>query len=192
MQFSTVFHDFTASSIQSLVRQFGIPKTVVEIGVFEGHSTFNMTALFANQFKDYKHYAIDPYGESDDLPDDVVVKAGEVFCANLAEFELKDHIEFINKPSVLGLMNLYQRGVKADLIYVDGDHRAGAVMEDLVLGFQLLDTGGIILCDDCTFWRNEKLQNTPKLAVDSFVNCFYDRIELVPLPHGHQIAFRKK
>jgi len=192
MHFSTVFHDFTAASVQSLVRQFGVPKTVVEIGVFEGHTTFNMTALFSQQVSDYKHYAIDPYGESDDLPDDVVVKAGETFRANLAEFDLKGSVEFINKSSREALLDLYQRGVRADLIYVDGDHRADAVLEDLVLGFQLLDKGGVILCDDCVFWRNEKLQNTPKLAVDSFVNCFYDRIELIPLSHGHQVAFRKK
>ena len=67
MKFSTVFHDYTAMSVEWLVRQFGIPKTVIEVGVFEGHTTFNMTAMMASQVKDYKHYAIDPHAESDDI-----------------------------------------------------------------------------------------------------------------------------
>ena len=191
MQFSTVFHDYTASSVQWIVKQYGIPETVVEIGVFEGHTTFNMVAALAPQLATYKHIAIDPYGESDDLEEDVVSKAGSVFKSNLEEFELKDRIEFINKKSWDGLIDLHQRGMKADFIYIDGDHRAPAVLEDLVLSFNLLKKGGILLCDDCVFWRNEKLQNMPKLAVDAFVNCYLDKMELVPLPHGGQIAIRK-
>ena len=191
MQFNTVFHDYTAASVNWLVSQYGIPKTVIEIGVFEGHTTFNMTAMLAQQYKDYKHYAIDPHAESDDIEEDVVAKAGDTFRSNLAEFELKDRIEFINKKSWDGLIDLHQRGMKADFIYIDGDHRAPAVLEDLVLSFNLLKKGGILLCDDCVFWRNEKLQNMPKLAVDAFVNCYLDKMELVPLPHGGQIAIRK-
>lgn len=191
MKFSTVFHDYTAMSVEWLVRNYGVPKTVVEVGVFEGHTTFNMTAMMASQYKDYKHYAIDPYGESDDLEDEVVANAGKQFRENLEEFELKDHIEFINKTSWNGLMDLYNRGVKADLIYIDGDHRAATVLEDLVLSFQLIDKGGVILCDDCVVWYNEKLQNTPKLAVDAFIHAYWDKIELLRLPHGGQMAFRK-
>ena len=192
MKFSTVFHDYTAMSVERLVRNYGIPKTVIEIGVFEGHTTFNMTAMFASQYKDYKHYAIDPHAESDDIEEDVVAKAGETFKANLAEFELKDHVEYLNTYSWDGLMDLYQRGVKADLIYVDGDHRAATVLEDLVLGFKLLNNGGVMLCDDCVVWYNEKLQNTPKLAVDAFIHANWDKIEMLHLPHSAQIAFRKK
>lgn len=192
MQFSTVFHDYTAASVNWLVSQYGIPKTVIEIGVFEGHTTFNMTAMLAQQYKDYKHYAIDPHAESDDIEEDVVAKAGDTFRANLAEFELKDHIEYINDYSWNGLMNLYKRGVKADLIYIDGDHRAATVMEDLILSFKLIDKGGIILCDDCVAWYNEKLQNTPKLAVDAFIHCYWDKIDMLRLPHGAQLAFVKK
>lgn len=192
MHFSTVFHDYTAMSVEWLVRQFGIPKTVIEIGVFEGHSTFNMTNMFAQQIPDYKHYAIDPHEDSDDIEEDVVAKAGKTFRSNLEEFKYKDNIEYIPEYSWNGLMDLYTRGVKADLIYIDGDHRAATVMEDLVLAFKLIDKGGVILCDDCVAWYNEKLQNTPKLAVDAFIHCYWDKIDMLRLPHGCQIAFRKK
>lgn len=191
MHFSTVFHGYAEASVRALVEMHGVPGTVIEIGVFEGHTTFGMTSTFAPLYKDYKHYAIDPHGESDDLPDDVVLKAGQTFKENLAEFEYKDNIEFINKTSWDGLMDLYNRGVRADLIYIDGDHRAFTVMEDLVLSFRLLNPGGVLLCDDCTMWINPKLQNTPKLAVDSFMHAYWDKMTPVRLPHGDQIAIRK-
>lgn len=192
MKFDTVFHDYTEMSISWLVQQFGIPQTVIEIGVFEGHTTFNMTGFFAQQLPDYKHYAIDPHGESDDIEEDVVAKAGVRFRENLAEFPYKDNVEFLNKTSWEGLMELYNRGVQADLIYVDGDHRAATVLEDMILGFKILKKGGVMLCDDCVAWYNEKLQNTPKLAVDSFIHAYWDKIEMLRLPHGCQIAFIKK
>ena len=192
MHFNTVFHDYTEMSVTWLIQQFGLPKTVIEIGVFEGHTTFNMTGFLAQQLPDYKHYAIDPHGESDDIEEDVVVKAGEQFKQNLAEFQYKDNIEFLNTTSWEGLMELYNRGVEADLIFVDGDHRAATVMEDMVLGFRLLKKGGVMLLDDCISWYNEKLQNTPKLAVDSFTHAYWDKIDILRLPHGCQIAFVKK
>ena len=191
MKFTVLFHEFTQSSIQSLISQFGVPKTVVEIGLFEGNTTFNLTQFIASQYPDYKHYAIDPYGESDDLEEEVVESAEVLFKANLDEFEYKDNIEFINKSSHDALIELYNRGVKADLIYIDGDHRANAVLEDLVLSYNLLNEGGIILCDDCIAWRHERLQDNPKLAVDAFVSCYWDKVAVEQLPNGYQIALRK-
>ena len=194
MKFSVIFHDFAQSSIMSLVRQYGNPKTVIEIGVFEGNTTFNMTDQFGRYNNEYKHYAIDPFGVSDDLPENVVDDAGKQFVENLESYELKDRIEFLNTTSSKGLVELINRGVKADLIYVDGDHRAQTVLEDMVLGFQALAVGGIMLCDDCVSWKHtdnkiSKLQASPKLAVDAFVHCNWDRIEMLTLPNGWQTAF---
>lgn len=191
MKFTTLFHPFAQSSISSLINELGIPKVVIEIGIFEGNTTFNLTTEMVKECPDYKHYAIDPYGESDDLPDDVVEESGKLFKDNLEGYEFKDHIEFINKPSWDGLIELYNRGVKADLIYVDGDHRAPGVLEDLVLGFSILNKGGVLLCDDCVSWKHDKLQNNPKLAVDAFTHCYWDKIEIMNLPNGYQIAIRK-
>ena len=191
MEFGTVFHDHTAASINWLTQQYGVPKTVIELGVFEGHTTFNMTAMFASQYKDYKHYAIDPHEESGDLESDVVTQAGKTFRANLEEFDLKNHIEYIPEYSWNGLMDLYKRGVKADLIYVDGDHRSPGVLEDLVLGFKLLVPGGIMLCDDVNGWRADRLQDTPKLAVDSFIQCYWDKVDVIRMPVAYQLAFKK-
>lgn len=191
MKFTVLFHEFAQNSIQSLIAKYGAPKVVVEIGLFEGNTTFNLTQHLASINPQYKHYAIDPYGESDDLEEDVVESAETLFKSNLEKFQYKNNIEFMQMTSHDGLIELYNRGVKADLIYIDGDHRANAVLEDLVLSYNILNQGGIMLCDDCIAWRHERLQDNPKLAVDAFISCYWDKVAIEQLPNGYQIAIRK-
>ena len=192
-----MFHEFTQRSIQQLIGMYGSPKTVIEIGCFEGHTTFGLTEMLAQQNPKYKHYAIDPYDMSDDLPLDVLNEAGQLFMSNLEEFKYKDNVEFIHDTSWNGLLKLLHRGVKADLIYIDGDHRAETVLNDLVLAFGLVDVGGVILCDDCVSWKHQdsekryNLQSSPKLAVDNFIQCNWDKVEVLTLNNGYQTAFRK-
>ncbi len=192
-----MFHEFTQRSIQQLIGMYGPPRTVIEIGCFEGHTTFGLTEMLVQQNSNYKHYAIDPYDMSDDLPLDVLNEAGQLFMSNLEEFKYKDNVEFIHDTSWNGLLKLLHRGVKADLIYIDGDHRAETVLNDLVLAFGLVDVGGVILCDDCVSWKHQdsekryNLQSSPKLAVDNFIQCNWDKVEVLTLNNGYQTAFRK-
>lgn len=192
-----MFHEFTQRSVQQLIGMYGPPKTVIEIGCFEGLTTFGLTEIMVQQNPSYKHYAIDPYDMSDDLPLDVLNEAGQLFMSNLEEFKYKDNVEFIHDTSWNGLLKLLHRGVKADLIYIDGDHRAETVLNDLVLAFGLLDVGGVILCDDCVSWKHQdsekkyNLQSSPKLAVDNFIQCNWDKVEVLTLNNGYQTAFRK-
>ena len=197
MKYTVMFHEFTQKSIQQFIGMYGVPKTVIEIGCFEGHTTFGLTEMMAQQNPNYKHYAIDPYDMSDDLPLDVLNEAGQLFMSNLEEFKYKDNVEFIHDTSWNGLLKLIHLGVKADLIYIDGDHRAETVLNDLVLSFALIDVGGVILCDDCVSWKHQdkekryNLQSSPKLAVDNFIQCNWDKVEVLTLNNGYQTAFRK-
>ena len=192
-----MFHEFTQRSVQQLIGMYGPPKTVIEIGCFEGLTTFGLTEMMVQQNPKYKHYAIDPYDMSDDLPLDVLNEADQLFMSNLEEFKYKDNVEFIHDTSWNGLLKLLHRGVKADLIYIDGDHRAETVLNDLVLAFGLVDVGGVILCDDCVSWKHQdsekryNLQSSPKLAVDNFIQCNWDKVEVLTLNNGYQTAFRK-
>lgn len=192
-----MFHEFTQRSVQQLIGMYGPPRTVIEIGCFEGLTTFGLTEMLVQQNPNYKHYAIDPYDMSDDLPLDVLNEAGQLFMSNLEEFKYKDNVEFIHDTSWNGLLKLLHRGVKADLIYIDGDHRAETVLNDLVLAFGLVGVGGVILCDDCVSWKHQdsekkyNLQSSPKLAVDNFIQCNWDKVEVLTLNNGYQTAFRK-
>jgi hypothetical protein len=191
MKFTLIFHDHLQSSITTLIKKFGCPSVVIEIGVFEGNTTFNLTSSIIPVVPTYKHYAIDPYNFSADLKDDQVKNAEALFRDNLENYEHKDNIEFMHMSSKDALLKLYAQGVKANLIYIDGDHRAATVLEDLVLGFNLLQTGGVMLCDDCVSWKSDRLQDNPKLAVDAFISCYWDKVVVEQLDNGFQIAIRK-
>ena len=191
MKFTTIFNDHIKTSITHLFNNYGVPRSLIEIGVFEGYTTFNLVDSIVPIWPDYLHYAIDPHGDSDDLPDQVVLDAGRCFKDNLETFSHKAHIEYMPMTSWQALTNLIYRGLTVDFIYVDGDHRASTVLEDLVLGFHVLKPGGIMLCDDAIAWRHQDLVNNPKLAVDNFIQCNWPRIEILEVPNGYQIAIRK-
>jgi len=66
-----------------------------------------------------------------------------------------------------------------DLIYIDGSHYAHDVLSDLVLSFGLCKVGGLLFCDDYLWSQTRGLTETPKLAIDSFVNCFHQKVRVV-------------
>jgi hypothetical protein len=192
VKFTIRFHDHIITSVESICRQLGFPKTVIEIGVFEGETTFKMSEVLSRKVEGYKHYAIDPFDISADLPEENISSTKEIFLNNLKESQ-SGLIEFMNMKSFDALIDLRNRGVKADLIYVDGDHRAPEVLQDAVLGFELLNIGGVMLFDDSVVWRYKgDITNSPKIAVDNFIQCYWDRLEVLEIPNGYQLAIRRK
>lgn len=192
MRFTVLFHDHTQHSIRRILTEDIVPQSTIEIGAFEGHTTFNMTAMLASQNPNYKHYVVDPFLASENLTTQVVDDARTVFMENLESFEFKNNIEVLEQKSFSGLIDLYLRGVKVDFIYVDGSHFAPDVLQDLVLGFELLNPGGVMLCDDAVSWRyGEHIQDSPKIAIDSFIACNWKRLKVLEMPTGYQVAFRK-
>ena len=192
------FHQFNGDSVKCLIDKIGIPTTVVELGVYKGHFTINMLHSMCPINPDYKHYAVDPfeaYNEYDQTQLDDVMRA---FESNVEQCPFRNNVQFIMKKSSDAIIDLINLGVKADLVYIDGDHRAAAVLQDLVLSWGMLNVGGAVLLDDAVNWcytddrREKPLQMSPRLAVDSFIHCFWDKIEVVHLPNGYQSAFIKR
>ena len=188
MKLSVIFHDHIRTSMSRIVNEVIVPKTVIEIGVFEGSTTFNL-AMMLGQQPEYQHYAIDPFMASENLTTKVVEAAREMFKSNLEEFS---NVELIEKTSFEGLLELHNRRVMADLIYVDGSHRAKDVLLDATLGFELLNVGGVLLFDDAISWRyGDSIHDSPKQAVDAFISCNWDRLKVLELPNGYQVAVQK-
>ena len=189
MQFSVIFHDHAKSSFLRILQEVIVPKVTIEIGVFEGETTFNITNLLGERDPDYKHYAIDPFSASENLRQEVVDDAKLTFKKNMLEFP---QVELIEKTSFEGLLELHQRGIKADFIYVDGSHFAKDVLSDAVFGFELLNIGGVMLFDDAVSWRyGEYIQDSPKVAVDAFIQCNWNRLRVLEMPGGYQTAIKR-
>jgi predicted O-methyltransferase YrrM len=71
-----------------------------------------------------------------------------------------------------------------DFIYVDGSHAGDDVLEDAVLSYRLLKSGGLLVFDDYG-----SLTSASE-AIDAFRNLFAERFELVH--KGYQLTLRKR
>jgi hypothetical protein len=77
-------------------------------------------------------------------------------------------------------------------IYIDGGHRSNEVLEDAVLAFRLLATGGIMIFDDYE-WTSptpDVPQSMPRIAIDGFLAAFEKEIHVIH--KGWQVAIQKR
>jgi len=182
-------------NISTLVSTYGVPSTMIEVGVFEGGTTFWISEQLAKTSQTARIYAIDPHVGSNDMSEDFNV-IQQNFAYNLAAHPAKN-VTYIQKHSKDGLIDLINAGVKAELIYIDGDHKAAEVLTDLVLAWELLKVGGIMLCDDTTTWKykdvngTQSAQMSPRLAVETFIQCNWHKLNVLSIPDGAQTAFVK-
>ena len=183
-------------NIAHLVQQFGVPSTVIEIGTYEGSTTFWLADNLVPHNKDLKIYTIDPHLGSVDLNENFDMISSN-FEYNLSVCKYGKNIEYIKKYSKQGLLDLISAQTVAEMIYIDGDHRASTVLEDLVLAWQLLPIGGAVLCDDTGSWRytdkngTQPAQMCPRMAVEAFIQCNWHKIKILDLPISSQTAFVK-
>ena len=87
-----------------------------------------------------------------------------------------------------------------DLVYIDGSHRPGDVLEDAVLCWRLLRAGGLMIFDDYANARvghnyQGNVQPTaekwyPKMAIDPFVLCHAGECEVIH--NDFQLIVRKR
>jgi hypothetical protein len=76
-------------------------------------------------------------------------------------------------------------------VYIDGNHSAASVLEDAVLSYPLLISGGILIFDDYT-WHSKtpKLPHTmPRLAIDSFISVYAGSVSVLHM--GRQVLLEK-
>ena len=112
----------------------------------------------------------------------------EVYLSNLKKSGFSHKAKTIKGYSQFELRKLPLNSF--DIIYIDADHRAKAVMSDAVLSWELLKNGGLIIFDDY-LWYDKKLPDEllPNLAINSFVSCYRDVLEVVH--SGYQLIVRK-
>lgn len=182
-------------NLNFIFSNFGVPNTFIEIGIFEGATTFHVSDTYTPFNKNLKIFAIDPHMGSIDMLEEADTVA-KYFTHNLAINKHKN-IEYIRKPSTKGLIDLINRNQTAEVIYIDGDHRADQVLTDLILSWQILVVGGIILCDDTGSWKytdtngSVSAQMSPRMGVEFFIQAFWHKLTVIKLPNNSQTAILK-
>jgi predicted O-methyltransferase YrrM len=172
------------------------PRTLLEIGSFEGASACYLIEHLGNQY-DIELHCIDTWGGGlEHQPGGQAVvnmhAVEERFKRNtqIAICEARNKVElFVHKGlSDDCLAGLIQEGKKGyfEFIYIDGSHQAPDVLCDAVLGFKLLRVGGLMAFDDY-LWSEDLAHGKdpircPKPAIDAFVNLNIRKLAILTAP----------
>lgn len=172
---------FIANWCSSLHTYQDAPARYLEIGVFEGRSgCWLLEHILTHAESTYT--GIDNWSLPVPKYDPIAIERRA--RANLASFG--DKVDLIHGDSRTVLREPRWKFETFDIIYIDGDHRAFACLEDSILAWPLLKPGGVMMWDD---YRMRRSHNTVKLAVDSFLACYSGCYTL--LFQNRQVGVRK-
>lgn len=148
------------------------PRTILEIGVYEGASTCWWSDNFLDH-PDSRLYSVDPftgnieYTENrDSFPTldniEVIARTNVASSANAGKVDIRKGCSWDLFPT---LAQELKQGV--DILYIDGEHTSNAVCRDLALYYPLLKSGGALILDD---YGNEEVKKGVDGALSAFGN----------------------
>ena len=151
-----------------------VPRSIIEIGSYEGRSALWMLEHLL-QHPASRLHCVDTFADRQS-PQSYWRK----FEANLLASPHAAKVTVSTSPSLAFMTRFVASGERVDFVYVDGSHRAADVLEDLVLAFHATRPGGIIICDDyLKRARNgDATLDSPKLGVDAFTSLYRDRLDI--------------
>jgi hypothetical protein len=109
------------------------------------------------------------------------------FVSNVRTAGGGDRLELIEGYSQVELRRLPLDSY--DIIYIDGDHMASAVLEDAVLSWRLLKNGGLLIFDDYAWEHQREPPFRPLIAIDFFTEVFRPQVEVVH--RDYQLILKK-
>lgn len=176
------------------------PRKILEVGSFEGFSACKMIELFA-PYNDLDLTCIDTWEGAILFDQRVDADHESRFHHNLeiARRSAPNPVELrvMKADSYLALSSLITQGETEtfDWIYLDGSHDSKDVLFEAVAAFKLLKSGGILVFDDYG-WKDAMLKggnvnNTPKPAIDAFVNIYFDQLTLIMGAPMYQLYLQK-
>ncbi|CAB4397985.1 hypothetical protein RhiirA1_361026 [Rhizophagus irregularis] len=148
---------------------------VLQIGVFEGRATvWILDELFKNM--ESRLTTIDTF-------ENIFVNYDyeETFRENIKESGKDSQVDIIKSNPSDALTKLkYEKSIKFDFIYVDGCSLISCdVLNDIIISWNLLKEGGIMILDNYEWDYFEEEFNNPRLAIDSFLRNFQQHIEVI-------------
>ena len=78
---------------------------------------------------------------------------------------------------------------KFDLIYVNGDHSAKQVHQDIKNSWKILNKGGYLILDDYMWWYYKDLKQKPSSPINEFI--INNINEISKLTIWHQVIIKK-
>jgi predicted O-methyltransferase YrrM len=165
----------------------------LEIGAFQGRSTcWFMDNVFTHPTSVLD--VVDTFEGSVEHKimgelNEILVLLYNIFINNVSEYGSR---VVPYKISSCKFLRLQQTTNMYDFIYIDGDHRSWAVLEDAVLSWPLLKPGGILVFDDYGDHNlgNHQPDELPYIGIDAFLQAYKTQYDILLI--GYQVAVRKK
>ena len=160
---------------------------VLEIGVYTGISLINIINNIPNSIG----IGVDmwsSYTENNLLENMNNLEIEKSFYKNIKISGLEDRITGIKMKSTMALLNYIRKNETFDFIYVDGSHLLLDCYSDLVLSWEILETGGILAIDDY-YYKKEEIINSPFEAVNHFLKEHENEYKL--LYKGYRVFIQK-
>lgn len=162
------------------------PIKYCEVGVFYGINFILVENTYAKH-PDSELVAIDPWLIYDDYPEYKDKDMNNIYETAINNMKLNisnmDKVKIIRDFSHKASSSLQDEYF--DIIYIDGNHEMFAVLEDLVLYFRKLKSGGIMIMDDA---HDQSIFT----AINSFLTCYQQKIDKKPIYYNGQILIMKK
>lgn len=139
------------------------PAKIVEVGTWKGASAIHMAEICRDAGIETDILCVDTFLGASGLwlragyaEETLKMQAGlptihATFLRNVIDAGLTDVITALPLPSREAATVLVKRRIKADLIYIDGDHSYEGCLEDMRSYRDALAPDGLMLCDDYTF-----------------------------------------
>jgi predicted O-methyltransferase YrrM len=164
----------------------------LEIGCYEGMATLWLLENILTAESSHI-MVIDPFRQTDGyrrLSEKIYThNYRETFEANTEPYKNKIIINPSESFPALIKMHPDYEGT-FDFIYVDGLHDSSACLADMVLSWDLLKDGGIMICDDYGWDIDAKEEQKPKMGIDGFLLGYTGEYQL--LLKDYQVALRKR
>jgi hypothetical protein len=157
----------------------------LEIGAFYGGNAISVANTYAFHEKS-KIHCVDPWADYDDYPEYKERQATiyDTFMQNILA---------TGEPEKFCVHRGFSHQIVQtfddeyfDIIYIDGNHEPEYVLEDAVLCFRKLKTGGIMIFDDYGWGGPDLTQK----GIDAFLHVYSKKIERLGL-HENQVFIRK-
>jgi predicted O-methyltransferase YrrM len=151
--------------------------SILEIGTYTGISLINIVSRIPNSLGTGVDMWCN-YNENDLLNNIDNLKVKDSFYKNIKNAGLEDKINAIQSDSTHALINFIKSDKKFDFIYVDGSHLLLDCYSDMVLAWEILETGGILAIDDYLY-KKDSILDSPFESVEHFLKRYKNRYNLL-------------
>lgn len=160
------------------------PAVGLELGTFKGESAeWALKNIYTHP--DSKFHCVDTFEGS------IEHKVHKIDCSENEKIARERLADFANVSIHKMMSHEFLKSSKEqfDSIYIDAAHDAMNVLRDSILSFELLKVGGTIIFDDYGWTAMPKEIDRPKMAIDAFLACYAQRIQLIS--KGFQVCIKK-